>query len=326
MRRPWARARRPAAASDRVIFSGWRQEHGDLWGQHPVCIEHALAETGLFTDEALAALIDVYPRENYDLLHMAEQGTGHLATWREGDLGGTPGAAALQAIQQGRMWINLRRVHESSAPHARLLDDIFGELEGRIPGLRTFKHNFGILISSPRAQVYYHSDLPGQSLWQIRGNKRVFVYPNYPPFLPEAQLEGIVLNMTEAEIDYQPWFEDYAQVFELEPGQMLNWPLNAPHRVENGDCVNISVTTEHWTPHFRDLYAVRYANGLIRTRLGVTPPPPDTRGARFWARAALAAGVKTSGMMSRYKHPKRIEWHLDPDADGLMREVAPYDI
>lgn len=326
MVRPWHEARRRPPSADRAIFSGWRPEHAQLWGEQPICVQHALADTGLFTDAALAALLDGYPRQNYDLLHMAEQGTGNLAAWREGDLGGTPGAAALQAIQQGRMWLNLRRVHESSRPHARLLDDIFSELEWRIPELRTFKHNLGILVSSPRAQVYYHADVPGQSLWQIRGSKRVFVYPNRPPFLPEDQLEGIVLNTTEAEIAYEPWFEDYAKVFDLEPGQMLNWPLNAPHRVENGDCVNISVTTEHWTGQFRDLYAVRYANGLIRQRIGVAPPPPDTHGARFWARAALAAGVKASGLMSRYRHPKRIEWHLDPGAEGFMRAVAPYAI
>lgn len=71
---------------------------------------------------------------------------------------------------------------------------------------------------------------------------------------------------------------------------------------------------------------MRHANGLIRTRLGLTPPPSDTRGLRFWVRAALAAGVKTSGVMSRYRHPKRIEWHLDTDADGFMRAVSPYDI
>jgi len=90
MRRPRARARLPAASSDRVIFSGWWQEHSELWGRHPVCVEHALAETGLFTDESLAALLDGYPRANYDPLHMAEQGRGG----RAGDLGGTPEGCA----------------------------------------------------------------------------------------------------------------------------------------------------------------------------------------------------------------------------------------
>lgn len=315
--------RRPRAGTDR-IFTGWKPEHSRLWGNTPIRIEHALAETGLFSDDALAELLHDYPRENYDLLHMAEQGTGNLAHWTEGDLGGVSGAAALGAIYRGRLWLNLRRVHDVSRKHAALLDRIFAELEGHVPGLKTFKHNLGILISSPGAQVYYHSDLPGQSLWQIRGEKRVFVYPNHAPFLPEDQIEGIVMGYTEAEIDYQPWFEDYASEFLLRPGEMLNWPLNGPHRVENLDNICVSVTTEHWTPEIRNLYAVRYANGVLRSRLGVTPPPVSTRGPLFWARAALAVGVKKSGLLKRYGHEKKIEWALDPARADSMRPVEPW--
>ena len=53
--------------------------------------------------------------------------------------------------------------------------------------------NAGILISSPNAQVYYHADLPGQSLWQIRGTKRVYIYPPVAPFLTPEQIERIIL-------------------------------------------------------------------------------------------------------------------------------------
>jgi hypothetical protein len=313
----------PRSGADAApIFSGWRPEHSRLWGNTPIRIGHALADTGLFTDGALAALLHDYPRENYDLLHMAEQGTGNLAHWTEGDLGGARGADALDAIYRGRLWLNLRRVHDVSDKHAALLDRIFAELERRVPGLRTFKHNLGILISSPGAQVYYHADVPGQSLWQIRGEKRVFVYPNHPPFLPEDQIEGIVMGYTE--IAYQPWFEDYATGFLLKPGEMLSWPLNGPHRVENLDNICVSVTTEHWTPEIRDLYAVRYANGVLRSRLGVRPPPPSTRGPLFWARAALAVGVKKSGLLKKYRHEKRIEWALDPASPTSMRAVSPW--
>jgi len=306
------------------FLTGFRDEHRALWGHHPVCIRHSLADTGLFTDEALAELIDAYPRDNYDLLHMAEQGTGNLADWREGDLGGIDGATALQTIFDGRLWINLRRVHEADSRYARLLDDIFAELAELVPGFSTFKHNLGILISSPGAQVYYHADVPGQSLWHLRGRKRVYVYPNRPPFLPEDQIERIVLSYTEAEIDYEPWFDDYAKIFEIEAGEMLNWPLNAPHRVENLDTICVSVTTEHWTREIRNTYAVRYANGLLRNQLGIHPPPPDTRGTRFWLRAALAAGVKKSGLLKRYQADKRIEWQLDPDTPSGVRPITPF--
>ena len=116
-------------------------------------ITHDLAATGLFTDEAIARLLHAYPRENYDLLHMAEQGTGNLQTWREGDLGGVSGERGLEAIYAGRLWLNLRRVHEADPRYARLLSEIFDELAALVPGFETYRHNLGILISSPGAQV-----------------------------------------------------------------------------------------------------------------------------------------------------------------------------
>ena len=303
------------------IMTGWRPEHSELWGRHPVCINHSLPETGLFTDEALAGLIENYPREHHDFLHMGEQGV-HKKLWSEGEIGGASGKTVLEAIRQGRLWLNLRRVHEVDSRYGDLLAQMFEELESLVPNFSTYKHNFGILISSPKAQVYYHADIPGQSLWQIRGEKRVYVYPNYAPFLPEPDMERVILGEIEEDIPYEPWFDDYAQVFTLKPGEMLNWQLNAPHRVENLDCVNVSVTTEHWTDDIRNMYAIRYANGLLRSRFGVSPPLPFTHGPAFWAKAALAAGVKKSGLLKRFRYDREVTWTLDPKASSKMAPLA----
>lgn len=312
------------AIDESAILPAFEPEHAALWGHHPLCTEHTLHTSPLFSDEALACLIEDFPRANYDLLHMAEQGTGNMADWREGDLGSASGADVLAAIQRGRLWLNLRRVHEVEPRYRALLEQIFAELSARMPGFQPWKLNFGILISSPGAQVYYHADVPGQSLWQIRGEKRVHIYPNRAPFLPEDQVEGIVLGLTEAEIQHEPWFDQYAHTRILRPGEMMNWPLNAPHRVENLDCLNISFTTEHWTRDIRNLYAVRYANGLIRRQLRMRPPPPSTFGLSFLARAAVAGVVKKSGFMKRHQHEKRIEWRLDPEANDGMAPIDPY--
>jgi len=310
-------------SADKII-EGFQPRHAALWGHETVRLRHRLTETGLFTDECLAQLLSHYPRENYDLLHMAEQGTGNLAHWEEGEIGALDGAVALEAIKAGRLWLNLRRVHESSTPHAQVLQQMFDELAACMPSFQPYRLNLGILISSPGAQVYYHADVPGQSLWHLRGKKRVYIYPNHPPFLPEAQIEKIILGFTEAEIDYQPWFDDYARSYDIAPGEMLSWPLNCPHRVENLDGINVSVTTEHWTTAIRNSYAVRYANGVIRNQLRLPPPPPTTHGARFWARAALAAGVKVSGLLRPQQMERWVRWQLAPDRTDKMRPIQPY--
>jgi hypothetical protein len=61
-------------------------------------------------------------------------------------------------------------------------------------GFKSFNHTMSILISSPKVQAYYHADVPGQTLWQVRETKRVYVYPNTPPFLPQAALAKLVLG------------------------------------------------------------------------------------------------------------------------------------
>ncbi|HWN35062.1 MAG TPA: hypothetical protein VNP03_20085 [Pseudonocardia sp.] len=38
-------------------------------------------------------------------------------------------------------------------------------------------------MSSPNARVFYHSDVPGQTLVQLRGRKRIWIYPPTAPFL-----------------------------------------------------------------------------------------------------------------------------------------------
>ncbi len=113
--------------------------------------------------------------------------------WREGDIGGLSGAQVIEAIAAGRMWLNLRNVQKVDSRYAELLEQILDELRARTGMPPVLSRDAGILISSPNAQVYYHSDLSGQSLWQIRGTKRVYLYPPVAPFLSPEKIERIIL-------------------------------------------------------------------------------------------------------------------------------------
>ena len=111
-----------------------------------------------------------------------------------------------------------------------------------------FRSDLGLLISSPKAQVLYHFDSPLVMLWQLRGRKRVWVYPPEAPYLQREQVEALVTGRSTEQIPYDPAWDRAAQVFELEPGMMVSWPQNAPHRVENGDMLNLSLSIEFMTP------------------------------------------------------------------------------
>jgi hypothetical protein len=162
------------------ILSGWNASMTDRFGKDTILFNHRLRETGLFTEQALAELIERYPAEHYNINTMGFDPANPV--WREGEVGNVSGADTIAAIKKGRMWLNMRKVAEVDAEYKKVLDQIFAEFEGVIPGLKTFKRNLGILVSSPKVQVFYHADVPGQSLWQLEGVKRVYIYEPREPF------------------------------------------------------------------------------------------------------------------------------------------------
>ena len=293
------------------IIADWKSHYAGLYGRHTLQLQHRLNETGLFSEQALAELIDRYPEALYNLSTMGSDPANPV--WREGHLSGLPGTEVIEALKNGRIWLNLRQVQDVDVRYARLLESMFAEFEDKVPGLRTFKQNLGILISSPKAQVFYHADIPGQSLWQLAGRKRIYLYPNTEPFLSMRSMESMILGETEEDIPYEPWFDEYAEIYDLKPGQMLHWALNGPHRVVNEDCMNISVTTEHFTDAIRRSYAVHYANGVMR-RFGMNPTTHSIHGPAVYPKMALALAWKKLNLAKSRQLVRMLDFRPDPNA------------
>lgn len=293
------------------IFTAWKPEHAALWGNVPLRLKHRLHQHELFSRPALARLIEAAPKSNYMLIETGRPNERKL--WREGEMGELSGMEVMDAIASGRIWLNLLRVNEIDPQYGKLLDEIFGELEGRIPGFTTFKRINGILISSPRAQVYYHFDTAGQTLWQIAGSKRVYLYPKEPPFLTPETLENVILYNNETGIKYEGWYDDYAQCIELQPGEMAQWPLNMPHRIENADELSVSMTIEYFTTDIRRNLFVNGANGLLRDKLKIKPQR-NVSGPAVWAKTAVYAAAAKGGLLKRARSKRRpITFTLDQD-------------
>jgi hypothetical protein len=303
----------------RDIIANWQPHHETLFGHHPIKLQHRLAETGLFTREALGRVIERCPKHELGLESVTMQGERPLRI--HGELGGASGLEAIAAIEKGRMWMNIRRVMEWAPEYRALLDNIFQEFEARMPGFRTFKRNFGILISSPNAYVPYHADIQGQSLWQISGVKRVFLYPRSDVFMTAKNVEKILLRETNEDMPYQTWFDEQATVFDLRPGEMLTWPLYAPHKVENHDCLNVSVTMEHWTQAIWNSYAVHYGNGVLRRTLGLQNTSTRDHGLHVYPKAASAFLWKKMGKQLRGDVVKTRNFRIDAGSDNGRADI-----
>ena len=303
------------------IFTNWTPATTASWAKAPLRLAHRLSEHPLYSLDALAEVIEGYPRQHYALVEMGPQGSNRRL-WREGDIGRLSGREVIEAIKRGRMWLNLRNISGVDRRYKEVLDQIFEEVRTNVPGYDTYDRTCGILISSPNAQVYYHMDLPGQSLWQLHGKKRVYLYPTTAPYLTGEQLERIALYEVEVDIPYEQSYDKDATVFEIGPGEMLHWPLNAPHRVENLDCLNVSMTTEYWTETIRRSQIINMANGILRDKVGITPKSRNLAGPGFYAKAVLQAGVKRAGLLKKARKSRRpVEFLLDRDHLGAVIDL-----
>ncbi len=287
-----------------------------------VKLKHRFADTGMFTDDALAALIEAYPRQHLSVNTVTPLEDGTL-WWRHGSVEGRSGAEVLEAVRHGRLWIHLQHLQVGAPDYQALVQSAFDGIREHAPGFKTFKHNSGLLISSPQARVLYHCDIPPIALWHIRGRKRLYLYPDTDEFLANEDRERVVLRETEEEIPYLPAFDAKAQVFDLEPGDALGWKMQAPHRVDNLDGLNVSITTEFFTPETMRFYAVAYANGAMRRLFNRPARSYAVTGPFAWAKFAFAAAVRASGILKARERIIETSFEVDPDEDLGFADLAP---
>jgi hypothetical protein len=269
--------------SDRL--TSWSAEQKAAFGKTPVKFAHGLSDTGLFTDEALAELLDRWPAELYDinLFDFDDQGQHVMRTGVRGQLSGEK---ALQGVKDGRVWLQLRQADRHNLALGAAMRAAFDGIAREVSGFRAANLNAQLIISAPAAKVPFHADAPGVVLFHLRGKKRIWIYPNDEAHMPQAQMENINLKQQTEDLPYTRAMDAAAQVFDLEPGEAVAWPLHSPHRIENQGVFNVSLSVDYQTWESRIINGAHYTNGLLR-RAGATPRPMSETPAA--ARTALWA-------------------------------------
>ncbi len=299
----------------------WDAERAARFGREEVALRHTLHERPMFSEEGLEEVLDRFPRERLGVFTMGDDPVDR-GSWRRGSaLGNMTGSRLLEATKTGRLWLNMRAANDHLIEYAALSDEVFGELERHVPGLRTFKRDVGLLISSPNAQVFYHLDVPPVTLWGLRGEKTLYVYPPYAPFVEEEQLERIVLKETAEQVDYDPAWDVRAQVFHMTPGDMVSWRQNAPHRVVNGPMLNVSLSLEYMTPEALMRTNVIYANALLRRNAGLQPRVQSGFGPVSLAKVGLARAAKVARRNAVTRTAPPPSFKLDATQPGLLSSL-----
>ena len=247
---------------------------GQVMTDGPVRANHRLLDTGLFDD---ASLLELFDRHDPDELLVYRMGDDHrkLDDFQYGSRGSLSAAELLDAVKSGKLWLNIINLTTNHASFSRLVDEIYDQLEADVPNFRTVYRSANLLVSSPTSKVYYHADAPLNMLWHLRGEKRVWVYPSDERFAPREWVEMIFTRESDDDLPYRPEFDDFARPFDLQGGEMLTWPQNTPHRVENLSGLNVSLTTEHYTPEAMKKRMTYLSNRYLRRWFGL--PATDVR-------------------------------------------------
>ncbi len=269
---------------------------------------HRIIESGVFADQNLARIIDHHPPQDFSINTMGQD--TNTFEWREGDRGTLSGAELLEMVRSHRFWINCRKMLKHHPEVREIVDDIYDELEDSVPGFQALERSANLLISSPGALVHYHVDVPVNMLWHIRGRKRVWIYPHFDErFLPREVAERVCAGEYSEDIPYNAALDAYALVVDPEPGQVVTWPQLTPHRVQNLEGLNVSLSTEHINPRAIRRTGVYRANHFLRNTLNREPGSIAIEGPVAMAKQKLAHVVdlvksRRSDMRKTYTYPK----------------------
>lgn len=304
------------------MFKNWTDIHTEKFGKEPFTVEHNLAATGLFTDEALAKMLDAHPRDMLDICTLANHEI-YQAKFRTGESSEVDGQTLIEAAKSGTIWMNVRNSMNLHPEYKEVLDEMYGSLTAKTKQ-RILNPRGSLLITAPIAQTPYHFDTTETILWHVRGHKRFFLYPQTPEFLPDEGFERVLYKTNEDYLPYTKDMDSQAQVFDLHGDEMISWPLNAPHRVENKSfCV--SVTTEYSTRECVIKNSAMYTHAFMRKKMGLNPSWEKATRPGILVKAVAGRVLRRMNAMGSLHQNDMVTFKVDPTAPGYIRDTEPYE-
>lgn len=148
-----------------------------------------------------------------------------------------------------------------------------------------------IFINSPRRTTAYHLDLESNFLLQVAGEKFVHVHDcSDRSITPHQELENHCGGNQNGAI-FKPARQGDAHYYHLTAGHAVHFPSTAPHWVENGDDVSVSININFdLVSVHRRLKRIYSLNRVIRS-LGIEPKPPGISPLRDAVKERASIGV-----------------------------------
>ena len=157
--------------------------------------------------------------------------------------------------------------------YAELLSPLWEEVGELVDPLDPGRcdHMSFIFISSPRAVTPFHVDRVANFHLQVQGEKVIQLWDPFDRVvLTDADLSHVVAEPRTYHAPYKPAFQSRAQNFAQKPGLGVHHPWGAPHAVEVGPNVSVSIAITFRSRAMKRRIELHEVNHQLR-RLGLRP-------------------------------------------------------
>ena len=237
----------------------------------PHKLAHTLDTHPLLTLESLARLADSLPSRFIEC-NLGNQPIGVDSVPEQ--LLENVGERVLN-IDTAQSWIALREVDRDPAYEA-LLHELLEEVRPKITERTGAIYNVQgfIFITSPGGVTPYHFDPEHNILFQVRGSKTVNVFPAGDTKYAPDEYHEIYHTGGRPELPWRAEMSAGAKRIAICAGEAVYIPVMAPHFVQNGGEVSISISVtwkSEWCVEEAD---ARGLNRLLR-KVGLKPTAPQ---------------------------------------------------
>lgn len=243
------------------------------FNRSPFVFDHSLAGHPAFTMERLQHLLEI-TIPHPELLYWDAGEKRVDQRWNDKPGRDFSVQEAFRRIRENGAWIILFSA-ERDPEIARILEEAMQQVQ-RLSGYNLFDdvkiRNAYLFITSPHRITTYHIDFQCGFLLQLHGDKTIHVFDqNDRELLTEVELERFWTTDTNAAV-YKPELQDRATTVLLKPGIGIHVPVNAPHWLQNGDDISVSLSLNF---QFRNSKLANiYRTNYYLRKLGLHPTPP----------------------------------------------------
>ncbi|HWY61337.1 MAG TPA: hypothetical protein VNW15_05505 [Rhizomicrobium sp.] len=274
--------------------------HGRGFNANSFSFQHSFANHPLFSLDSIRELAGRLPKRP-GFVHWQNGPVGVDALWTTNIGPRLSLDDTLAGIAENNSLVVLKHVEQDPVV-GPILQALLNEVWDRMPAKVRPDITLGeslIFVNSPRRKTVYHIDLEASHLLQVSGLKTLYVFDGKGrPLVSDAVLEQHCAGNQSSAV-YDPSRQHEATRHDMVPGYGAHIPSRAPHWVQNGDEVSVSININfdfHSVHHrMRPIYAL---NHKLR-RLGINPAAPGRHpviddmkvavyGAAKWLRSATS--------------------------------------